>query len=74
MVTRGQERCLTVYSLAQFDALTAKLREASLTNKATRSYVRMLSSAPSTRHRTSRAASASRRSCVSTPASARTWW
>jgi MraZ protein len=44
MVTRGQERCLTVYSLEQFGALTAKLREASLTNKSTRSYVRMLSS------------------------------
>jgi MraZ protein len=44
MVTRGQERCLTVYSVATFDTLTAKLREASLTNKTTRSYVRMLSS------------------------------
>lgn len=44
MVTRGQERCLTVYGLDQFQTLTAKLREASLTNKTTRSYVRMLSS------------------------------
>ena len=44
MVTRGQERCLTVYALDQFHTLTAKLREASLTNKSTRSYVRMLSS------------------------------
>jgi MraZ protein len=44
MVTRGQERCLTVYSVDQFSSLTAKLREASLTNKSTRSYVRMLSS------------------------------
>jgi len=44
MVTRGQERCLTVYALDQFQTLTAKLREASLTNKSTRSYVRMLSS------------------------------
>ena len=44
MVTRGQERCLTVYSLTQFDSITARLREASLTNKTTRSYVRMLSS------------------------------
>ena len=44
MVTRGQERCLTVYGLDQFETLTAKLREASLTNKTTRSYVRMLSS------------------------------
>lgn len=44
MVTRGQERCLTVYGLDQFETLTARLREASLTNKTTRSYVRMLSS------------------------------
>ena len=44
MVTRGQERCLTVYAIDQFQTLTAKLREASLTNKSTRSYVRMLSS------------------------------
>lgn len=44
MVTRGQERCLTVYALDQFETLTAKLREASLTNRTTRSYVRMLSS------------------------------
>ena len=44
MVTRGQERCLTVYSLTQFDSITARLHEASLTNKTTRSYVRMLSS------------------------------
>ena len=44
MVTRGQERCLTVYALDQFQTLTAKLREASLTHKSTRSYVRMLSS------------------------------
>lgn len=44
MVTRGQERCLTVYSLDQFATLTTRLREASLTNKATRSYVRMLAS------------------------------
>ena len=44
MVTRGQERCLTVYSLDRFQTLTARLREAPLTNRSTRSYVRMLSS------------------------------
>jgi len=44
MVTRGQERCLTVYSLSEFDVLTERLRAASLTNKNTRDYVRMLSS------------------------------
>lgn len=44
MVTRGQERCVTVYAHDQFDAMAAKLREASLTHRATRSYVRMLAS------------------------------
>lgn len=44
MVTRGQERCLAVYSLAHFETLTARLREASQTEKTTRSYVRLLSS------------------------------
>ena len=44
MVTRGQERCLTVYSLSQFELMAQRLQEASLTNKGTRDYVRMFSS------------------------------
>ncbi len=44
MVTRGQERCVTVYSQVKFAEVAAKLQEASLTNRANRSYVRMLSS------------------------------
>jgi transcriptional regulator MraZ len=44
MVTRGQERCLTVYSLADFQLLTERLGSASLTDKRTRDYVRMLTS------------------------------
>lgn len=44
MVTRGQERCLTVYSLADFQLMTERLRSASLTEKGTRDYVRMLAS------------------------------
>ena len=44
VVTRGQERCLTVFSLAEFGVLTDRLRAASLTNKSTRDYVRMVSS------------------------------
>jgi MraZ protein len=44
MVTRGQERCLTVYSLAEFGLITDRLRATSLTQKNTRSYVRMLAS------------------------------
>lgn len=45
VVTRGQERCLTVWSNADFDLLTERLGGASQTNKSTRDYVRMLFSA-----------------------------
>ncbi len=47
VVTRGQERCLTIWSLEDFGALTERLREAPVTNKATRDYVRMLFAAAS---------------------------
>ena len=45
VVTRGQERCLTVWPLADFTAMTRRLHEAPLTNKGIRDYVRMLSAA-----------------------------
>ena len=41
VVTRGQERCLYVWPQAEFSAFTEQLREAPVTNKATRDYVRM---------------------------------
>jgi MraZ protein len=41
VVTRGQERCLNVWSMAEFGRLTERLRETSVTNKAARDYVRM---------------------------------
>ena len=41
VVTRGQERCLYVWSLEEFGKLTERLRETSVTNKAARDYVRM---------------------------------
>lgn len=41
VITRGQERCLYVWSLEEFGTLTARLRETSVTNKAARDYVRM---------------------------------
>ncbi len=41
VVTRGQERCLYVWSMAEFGKLTERLREAPVTNKAARDYVRM---------------------------------
>jgi MraZ protein len=47
VVTRGQERCLTVWSLADFEKLTDRLREAPVTQKNTRDYVRMLFAAAS---------------------------
>ena len=47
VVTRGQERCLTIWSLDDFATLTNRLREAPVTNKGTRDYVRMLFAAAS---------------------------
>ena len=47
VVTRGQERCLTVWSMADFEGLTDRLRQAPVTNKGTRDYVRMLFAAAS---------------------------
>ena len=47
VVTRGQERCLTIWSLDDFGKLTDRLREAPVTNKGTRDYVRMLFAAAS---------------------------
>ncbi len=41
VVTRGQERCLYVWSLEEFEKLTERLRDTSVTNKAARDYVRM---------------------------------
>jgi len=47
VVTRGQERCLTVWSMSDFSEMTARLREAPVTNKGARDYVRMLFAAAS---------------------------
>jgi MraZ protein len=47
VVTRGQERCLTVWSMEDFGRLTDRLREAPVTQKSTRDYVRMLFAAAS---------------------------
>jgi MraZ protein len=41
VVTRGQERCLYVWSMDEFGKLTDRLREAPVTNKGARDYVRM---------------------------------
>ncbi|MDT9594500.1 division/cell wall cluster transcriptional repressor MraZ [Nocardioides zeae] len=47
VVTRGQENSLSVWSLAGFERLTARLQEASITDKGTRDYMRMLFAAAS---------------------------
>lgn len=47
VVTRGQERCLTVWAMEDFQAMTNRLREAPVTNKGARDYVRMLFAAAS---------------------------
>ena len=41
VVTRGQERCLYVWPLREFDKLAERLRQASITIKGTRDSVRM---------------------------------
>ena len=41
VITRGQERCLYVWSMEEFGKLTDRLREAPVTNKNARDYVRM---------------------------------
>lgn len=41
VITRGQERCLYVWPTAEFGALTEQLREAPVTHKASRDFLRM---------------------------------
>ena len=47
MVTRGQEHCLYVWPQDEIARITERLREAPVSNKATRDYVRMFASAAS---------------------------
>src|SRR3954463_13476140 len=53
VVTRGQERCLYVWSMEEFGRLTERLREAPVTNKAARDYVGFFFAAPATDTRNS---------------------
>ncbi len=41
VITKGQERCLYVFSLAEFTALTERMREAPLSGRASRDYSRV---------------------------------
>ena len=42
VVTRGQERCLNVWSMEEFSTFTDRLKETPITSKSSRDYVRML--------------------------------
>ncbi|GAA4761925.1 MULTISPECIES: division/cell wall cluster transcriptional repressor MraZ [Microbacterium] len=47
VVTRGQERCLYVFSTAEFERVHERIREAPLTNKQARDFLRMFLSGAS---------------------------
>jgi MraZ protein len=47
VVTRGQERCLYVYSKVEFESLALRIREASVTDKQTRDFLRLFLSGAS---------------------------
>lgn len=47
VVTRGQERCLYVFSTAEFEAMHDRIRQAPLTNKQARDFLRMFLSGAS---------------------------
>lgn len=46
-MTRGQERCILVYSGREFESLTDRMREAPQTSKRTRDYLRLFLSGAS---------------------------
>ncbi len=41
-MVKGQVRCVNLLTMAEFEAVASRLREASMTNKSTRDYVRVL--------------------------------
>ena len=41
VITKGQERCLVVYPNAEFERIAARLREAPMTDRTVRDYVRV---------------------------------
>ncbi|GGB18099.1 transcriptional regulator MraZ [Flexivirga endophytica] len=47
VVTRGQERCLYVFGMADFERLTAEMSNTPVTNRAVRNFQRVLLSAAS---------------------------
>ncbi len=47
VVTRGQERCLYVFSQREFETITEKIRQASITSKQNRDFIRLFLSGAS---------------------------
>lgn len=47
VVTRGQERCLYVFSQREFEDITQKIRQASITSKQNRDFIRLFLSGAS---------------------------
>ncbi len=47
VVTKGQERCLYVFALAEFTRITEQMRQAPVTSKAARDYMRVFLSGAS---------------------------
>jgi MraZ protein len=47
VVTRGQERCLYVFSQREFEDITTKIRQASITSKQNRDFIRLFLSGAS---------------------------
>lgn len=42
VITKGQERCLCLWPIAEFQAVTERLRQAPVTSKSARDYMRVL--------------------------------
>jgi MraZ protein len=42
VITKGQERCLYVFPMAEFTAITERLRQAPVTEKSARDYMRVM--------------------------------
>lgn len=47
VVTRGQERCLYVFSQREFEDITSKIRQATITSKQNRDFIRLFLSGAS---------------------------
>ena len=72
VVTRGQERCLYVFSQREFEELHEKIRQAPVTSKQARDFLRCSSPARRQKFRTASTGSPFPPSCATTPASTAT--